>query len=269
MPNQLHIKKMKEVKSLPHPKDRKVDQLQRRLRREIRLDTQKDFLSSKQALTASRFFWFREQVQAIVSAEPHRAASGFTADELVALTSLNVDRNVEEVNELKSIRNPPAGRIKHLNNVRQTEYDQFASVKGITVPNVLDAASLEILLTIWDGDDRTITCVPMTQCSKHGKKSIEADVAKFQSMIKSTEKVREEQLNVHATSQLRRFTSEGTEAKARSTLKKNREERKKSVKAGKAAGEIAESGKKRRVLQQQAMTKSRRQAAVAASRGLM
>lgn len=269
MPNQLHIKKMKEVKSLPHPKDRKVDQLQRRLRREVRLDTQKDFLNSKQALTATRFFWFREQVQAIVSAEPSRVTSAFTADELAALTSLNIDRNIEEVNELKSVRNPPAGRIKHLNNVRQTEYDQFASVKGITVPNVLDSESLEILLNIWDGDDRTITCVPLMQSSKMGKKSLETDIAKFQTMIKSTDKVREEQLNVHAPTKLRRFTSEGTEAKARKDLRKNREQRKRSVKAGKAAGEVAESGKKRRVLQQQAQTKSRRQAAVAASRGLM
>lgn len=245
-----------------------MDQLQRKLRREVRLDTQKDHLSSKQALVASRFFWFREQVQAVVASDPSRKENGFTEGEVAALVSLNINRNMDEVDELKAVRNPPLGRIKHLTNVRQVESDQFASVKGITVPNVLDAEGVEILLDIWDGDDRTITCVPVWQCSKLGK-DVSAEVAKFQNVIKSTVEVREEQLNLHASSKLRRFTSEGTDAKARTQLKKTREERKKSVKAMQSADEVAESGKKRRVLQQQTRTKVRRQAAVAASRGLM
>jgi hypothetical protein len=266
--NQLHHKKVAAIKSLPHPKDRKVDQLQRKLRREVRLDSQKDHLNSKQALVASRFFWFRDQVQAIVAADPSRKVNGFTDDEVAALASLNVDRNNDEVAELKTLRNPPAGRIKHLNNMRQSELDQLNSVKGITVPDLSKGECLDILLDVWDGDDRTITCVPLSQCSKVGKNVADA-LSKFQAVIRSTHEVREEQLNLHAPSKLRRFTSEGTEAKARKNLTKTREERKKSVKVGKASGEVAESGRKRRVLQQQSRTKIRRQAAVAASRGLM
>lgn len=264
----LSSNKKSKVQALCHPKDRKVDQFQRELRRNVRLDQQKDALDNKQAIVAARTFWFREQVSSLHRVSP---AAGFSALDLAALTQLNIDKNDDEISELKKQRNPPTGRIRHLGALKQVLMDQFSSVKGISVPNILTDDGVEALTSIWDGDFRTVNCVPMMMCSSRSTqaKDLAECVEKWKSLLMPADDVREQLVNIaHAPTKLKRFVAEGHEAKAKD-LNKTREARKRSVKASQSGAEIAAAGKQRRVLQQQARTKARRQAAIAASRGLV
>lgn len=261
------LKLQKTMSGLPHPKDRKVDQFQRKLRRDVRIDQQKEQLSNKQSLTASRFFWFREQCCHLLQQDPKRLQTGFTAAEIEALCQLYVDRNDVEVAELKKLRNVPQGRVKHLSALKQLETDQFLSVKGLSVPSLTTTEAVEILCKIWDGDAKMITCVPVASCRKANLAPKEL-VSSLLATTLSPDSVRESNVAKNSSSKLRRFMSEGKEMKNQN-VKHRAEERKRSVKTVKSASDVAREGKQRRVLQQQVQTKARRQAAIAVSRGLM
>lgn len=144
----------REKREVPHPRDRSVRQLEKKEKRAIRLDAQKSRLRTEQTLHLMRFFWFREQCVAL----------GYTTaavpDDVVALLAqLYVERNDEEVAELKAQRNPPLGRIKTLEATRQQEMDELASAKGLRIPSLGDADDVEILTDIWDGTKETVTVV--------------------------------------------------------------------------------------------------------------
>ncbi|KPA81809.1 hypothetical protein ABB37_04078 [Leptomonas pyrrhocoris] len=144
----------REKRAVPHPRDRSVRQLEKKEKRAIRLDAQKTRLKSEQTLHLMRFFWFREQCGAlgyVTEAVP---------DDVVALLAqLYVERNDEELAELKAQRNPPLGRIKTLEALRQQEMDELASAKGLRMPSLSDADDVEILTEIWDGTKETVMVV--------------------------------------------------------------------------------------------------------------
>lgn len=144
----------REKRVVPHPRDRSVRQIEKKEKRAIRLDAQKSRLKSEQTLQLMRFFWFREQCVAL----------GYTTeavpDDVIALLArLYVERNDEEVAELKAQRNPPLGRIKTLEATRQQELDELVSTKGLRIPSMSDADDVEILTDIWDGTKETATVV--------------------------------------------------------------------------------------------------------------
>ncbi|KPI87058.1 hypothetical protein ABL78_3870 [Leptomonas seymouri] len=144
----------REKQAVPHPRDRSVRQLEKKEKRAVRLEAQKTRLKTEQALHLMRFFWFREQCIVL----------GYTTeavpDDVVALLArLYVERNDEEVAELKAQRNPPLGRIKTLEAMRQQEMDELASAKGLRMPSLSDADDVEILTEIWDGTKETVAVV--------------------------------------------------------------------------------------------------------------
>lgn len=178
----------REKREVPHPRDRSVRQLEKKERRAIRLGIQKTRLKTEQALQLMRFFWFREQCIAL----------GYTMtavpDDVVAqLAQLYVERNDEEVAELKAQRNPPRGRIKALEATRQQEMDELASAKGLRVPNLADADDVEILTEIWDGTKETATVVSAVGFSMAGRAApSRAALAQLAGSLRPVAEVREE-----------------------------------------------------------------------------
>ena len=256
------LKTSRTIKALPHPKDRKIDQLQRKVRRDVRLQGNREWLDSERGLLATRCFWFREQCRQLLTLDANRS---FTPHDVECLTMLYIARNDEEIADLKKQRNPSKGRIKHLEALKQHENDQLASVKGIPVPDIFTPETVDILVNIWDADSRTLGCVAMSTCSKlAGNRTVvsAAQTESMQQLLKPTADVREVQMEHSSSkSKLARFTQEGAS--------KRGSNQKKSVKTQKTSKQVAKEGKDRRVLQQQTQAKSRRAAAVAMSRGLV
>jgi hypothetical protein len=257
--------KKEKLSQLVHPKDRKVDQLQRGLRRQVRLEQQQEKRQRAIDVKANRFFWFREQCGQLLADR-----KVWTDKEAEALTHCYVHRNDQEIAQLKSLSTPPRGRIRVLEALLDHEEDQFKSQKGIEIPEITSEEGVEILVNVWDGDRDLIACVPVVRAVRGGVPVGTLDHLK--SLLKPIEDVREAQANSSTamTRQARKFTSEGSSFKtATRDTERDTGLRRKSVKAVPSAGETAARGKERRVLQQQQRVKVRRQHAIAMSRGLI
>ncbi|GET93739.1 hypothetical protein, conserved [Leishmania tarentolae] len=150
----------REKRAVPHPRDRSVRQLEKKEKRAIRLDAQKNKLKMEKTLQLMRFFWFREQCIAL-----GYTTTAVPEETVVQLVHLYVNRNKEELSALRLQRNPPVGRIKVLEATLQAEEDELHSAKGLRVPSMTDADDVEILTEIWDGAPETVTVVPLSSVS--------------------------------------------------------------------------------------------------------
>ncbi|KAG5464484.1 hypothetical protein LSCM1_00674 [Leishmania martiniquensis] len=178
----------REKRAVPHPRDRSVRQLEKKEKRAIRIDAQKNRLKMQQTMLLMRCFWFREQCIAL----------GYTTtsvpdDTVAQLVQLYVDRNNEEMLALQAQRNPPVGRIKVLEATLQAEKDELHSAKGLRVPSMTDADDVEILTEIWDGMQETVTVVPLTGFSMQHRTPPAAEALKhLQRRLRPVAEIRKE-----------------------------------------------------------------------------
>ncbi|KAH9578176.1 Translation machinery-associated protein 16 [Trypanosoma melophagium] len=235
------------AKILVHPNSRKVKQLHRQSRRDERINKQEKKLHAQELLEAMRFFWFREQCLTL-----GRSRSAFAPEESQALTLIYLSRNDDEIASLKSLRNPPAGRIKTIEALKTSEFDAFHSSKGIVVPDIADEDTVEILTEIWDGRSDTVGVVP--RCSLSFNSSLSTKVAEIMEQLKEKlepiDKVREEARSVAP----------------KKALKFQKQKRTQSVKKLEKFEEVALRSKTRAAARQQKRLKEARRAMVNSKR---
>jgi hypothetical protein len=252
----------KSAKSLPHPKDRKVDQFQRKIRRNVRISGQAEVRKQADQARCSRFFWIRSQLQAL-------GGKAVSMSEASLLAQLFVCRNDEERIELQKLRNPPRGRIKFLQGVKDREDDELKSSTGFLIPDIITTDGATILTTVWDGELATIGCIPtihvkaLPSCeeTKNASDSLSAQ-------LKSAGEVRDEQQRETKTSvRLQRFCKAGKKL-CKSTLAERNAKRRISVKSFASTAERREERRANLALRSITAAQQRRHAAIALSRGL-
>ena len=255
------------LQSIPHPKDRKVDQLQRRMRHNYKVEAIKDRRKQHDQLTAARFFWFRCQLEGPLASQPEEF---FTEEVLEALIQLHIERNDVEIADLKKeTKRPQLGRIKSLEEQRKFENSLFAT-RGLAAPEFCDKETREIMLEIWDGDGNTVTCVPTVNVVRRDHANIrgctfEATKASLASLLLAIDEVRDAQEDAGAaTSKTSQFRREAPAVKKTEALAAKA----KGVKAS-ATDAIASQGTGRRLLQAKRKQQLARHAALTRSRGLM
>ena len=245
------------AKSLPHPKDRKVDQFQRKLRRDTKLSIQQETRKNEDVVRCARFFWFRTQARIL---RPHE----FSENGVSALARLFIDRNDFEVSELQQQRNPQRGRIRHLEAIKQREEDEFASAAGFAMPDVQSVDGRTILTEVWDGELSTIGCVPVMRA--HPQPGTRAACDELRLRLKSADDVRHEQVESTKTPlRLQRFCS----SKNTKRLADRTSTRKQSVKSSGSIAERSEERRSKLVLRSKTEAHRRRHAAISESRGLL
>ncbi|RNE97779.1 hypothetical protein TraAM80_09160 [Trypanosoma rangeli] len=233
-------------KALQHPNSRGVRQLERRTRREERLSEREKRQHSHELLEATRFFWFREQCLAL-----GRSRSAFSAEEVGALIHIYLGRNDAELSSLRSLRAPPAGRIKKIEALKAAEAAEFESSKGIAVPDISDKDHVEILTEIWDGRADTLRLVPRRRVARKAAAAPPGLVGKLEARLKPIEEIRE----TAAAAAPRRVQKFQAQSRAQSV--------KKCIKPD----EVAQRSKQRGVEQQQKRLKKERAKLLASSRG--
>ncbi|ESL05916.1 hypothetical protein TRSC58_06419 [Trypanosoma rangeli SC58] len=233
-------------KALLHPNSRGVRQLERRARRDERLSERGKKQHSRELLEAARFFWFREQCLAL-----RRSRSAFSAEEAGALIHIYLGRNDAELSSLRSMRAPPAGRIKKIEALKAGEMAEFESSKGIAVPDISDKDHVEILTEIWDGRAHTLRLVPRRRLSRNAAPAPAELVRELGARLKPIGEIRET----------------AAAAAPRRVLKFQAQSRAQSVKKCARPGEVAQRSKKRGAEQQQKRLKRERAKLLASSRG--
>eukprot|EP00658_Telonema_sp_P-2_P063448 TRINITY_DN5217_c0_g3_i1.p2 TRINITY_DN5217_c0_g3~~TRINITY_DN5217_c0_g3_i1.p2 ORF type:complete len:216 (-),score=91.56 TRINITY_DN5217_c0_g3_i1:208-768(-) len=166
-------------------------------------------------------------------------------------------------------RRPQHGRIALLEDQRKHETMVFGS-KGFLVPDITDPEVREVLLEIWDGDARLVSCVPLKSVTRLG-----LDIAASEAMLKQVvlditdvrEKEIEEQCSNAKSVQFR--TETPVTVKKALDSKQKAADRKVSVKKGSTIKEIHEQDKEKRMLQSRQRSQHKRHAAMAKSRGLI
>lgn len=138
----------KEKAQLPHPRDRKVRQLERKEHRLKKLEKRKQFQEEARIQRALRFLWFRTQCFAL------EYKTVVPSDDVPVLIQLYIDRHEDELRHLKSLKNPPAGRIKEINALSREEQEAFMS-SGFEIPILTTSDDFDILTEIWDGCPET------------------------------------------------------------------------------------------------------------------
>lgn len=138
----------KEKMQLRHPRDRKVRQLQRKEKRYLKLESRKQVQVDARVQRAMRFLWFRTQCLAL------GYHSTVPVDDVPILVQLYIDRHDDELRQLKSLKNPPAGHIKELEVLHTKEQEMF-TVSGFEIPVLTNSDDFEILTEIWDGIPET------------------------------------------------------------------------------------------------------------------
>lgn len=254
------------IRAIPHPKDRKVDQLQRQMRHNFKLEMYKDRRKQHDQLTAARFFWFRCQLEGPLSSQPDEF---YTPEVLEALIQLHIERNDSEIAELKADKKKPQyGRIKSLEEQRKYENSLFGT-KGLAAPDLCDKEVREIILEIWDGDGKLVNCVPTINVIRRDHANIrgctfEATKGHLTSLLASIDDVRDAQEAAGVT------TSKSAQFRREAPVKRTEvlAAKAKGVKAG-TSDAIVNQGTGRRLLQAKRKQQLTRHAALSRSRGLM
>lgn len=216
------IQLRRETQALTHPRDRKVRQLQKKEKRLSKMMNRKQMQSNARLLKVMRFIWFRAQCLAL----------GYTtapvpSDIIPLLVQLYINRNLDELRDIKARPNPPVGRIKEIETVYAEEMEAFKG-SGLEIPVLSNSDDVEILTQIWDGIPET-SCVIETMLVPQPEPLNESMMNQIKSQLVPLDSVREEAVAV-----LPRRMAKKTE-KLRS---KNINEKKKSVKHMVAADDI-------------------------------
>lgn len=260
-----------QLKQITHPKDRKLDQLQKKMRHNTKIEGYKSQRKSIEALGTARVFYIRCQCAAILANHPDAHKNNlYTPELLEALILLHISRNDEEVALLKlEKRRPQHGRISLLEDQKKHETMIFGS-KGFLVPDITDPEVREILLDVWDGDARLVSCVPLKNVCRQG-----LDIAATEAMLRQValdiNEVREKEVEEQcANAKSIQFRTETPVAVKKAMDNKQRAaDRKVSVKKGSSVREIHEKEKEKRMLQSRQRSSQKRHAAMAKSRGLI
>lgn len=248
------------LKSIPHPKDRKIDQLQRQMRHNYKLEANKDKRKSLDALTAARFYWFRCQLQTLAS----QPDSFYTPEVLEALIQMHIERNVQEIADMKKEKKRvQTGRINYLEEQMKYESQLFAT-KGLPAPDITDKEIREIMLEIWDGDGRTVNCVPMSNVVRKNYPNVTSIKNQLATMLQSIDEVRDQQEAQGVVN------SKSAQFRAESAVQRTKalEALKVSVKAV-SGDQVAKAGTERRIMQAKKRQQLKRHLALSKSRGLM
>lgn len=137
---------------LPHPRDRKVRQLQRKEQRLRKLERRKEIQEDIRIQKALRFLWFRMQCLAL------KYEKVVPDDDIPILIELYIGRHEDELLQLKSLTNPPTGRIREIEAVFTEEREKFMN-SGFEIPVLTDNNDFEILTEIWDGLPETASVI--------------------------------------------------------------------------------------------------------------
>lgn len=258
------------LQSIPHPKDRKIDQLQRQMRHNFKLDGYKDRRKQHDQLTAARFFWFRCQIEGPLADQPD---SFYTPEVLEALMLIHIDRNDEEIAELKKETRKTKiqhGRINMLEEQKKYELQLFGT-KGLPAPDLCDKETREIMLEIWDGDGKLVNCVPTINVIRQDRPNMDTLKAELRALLASIDEVRDAQEAAGVVSsksaQFRREAPDTVREKVERT--QALAGKLKSVKSGQTGDQIVKAGVERRLLQLKKRQSLNRHIALSRSRGLM
>jgi hypothetical protein len=152
-----------------HPHSRRVTQLRRQMRRNIKTDIIKTRQKNQRSAIAARLHWFRDALKEVY---PLGAP---TAEVMAALAEVFIRRHDAEVEFHKKARNVPKGQIRMLLRIKDTETAQLDSAKGLEVPIATNQDGLKALIE-WDGTNATA-----------GKVHTEPVVRQFQSAAAKAE----------------------------------------------------------------------------------
>eukprot|EP00796_Vickermania_ingenoplastis_P006656 gene6656-4772_t len=139
----------KELRSVSHPRDRRVRQLEKKEKRLLKMQSKKQAQQDERIKRSMRFLWFRSQCLAL-----GYATDPVPRETIQLLTQLYISRHQEELQEIKNRSNPPAGRIKEIEALYAQEMAMFHT-GGLEVPAMSSSDDVEILTTIWDGIPET------------------------------------------------------------------------------------------------------------------
>lgn len=164
-----------------HPDSRRVKQLRRTLRHNLKADNVKTKLRQQRSALGARFEWFKDSIT-------KTCGIGAPTEAIVAaLAELFIHRHDAEIEKLKQERNPPRGKIKMLQEGVALEESMLTSSKGLQFPWVTNPDVLELVMK-WDGDEETVpriktAAVSRMQRSAEQKKEIEGLVDKFRPVL--------------------------------------------------------------------------------------
>ena len=136
---------------LLHPSCRKIDQMQRQMRHNLKESDAKNRQKAVRGKFAMRAAWLREQITNVCG-----VGNIPSATELQALATHFVRRHDEELNALRERRNPPQGQIKLMERFRQSEVDELRTPPGLEMPDVSTDEHLAALMA-WDGAEQSAT----------------------------------------------------------------------------------------------------------------
>lgn len=179
----------KEKMQLPHPRDRKVRQLQRKEKRFLKLESRKQVQVDARIQRAMRFLWFRTQCLAL------GYHTKVPVDDVPILVQLYVDRHEDELRQLKALNSPPAGRIKEIEALHAKEKEMFTN-SGFEVPILTSSDDFEILTEIWDGIPETASVLtaefvklPSTGLNENRKQELKNKLTSLDEVRQSVVKV--------------------------------------------------------------------------------
>jgi len=140
-----------------HPNSRRVTQMRRQMRRNIKVEVVKSRQKQQRSAMAARLHWFRDALKEV-------CPLGTPTHEMVAaLAEVFIRRHDAEIAHHKGARNPPKGQIKLLQSVVAAETAQLDSAKGFAAPIVTTQDGLKALIE-WDGGNDTagkVHCEPV------------------------------------------------------------------------------------------------------------
>lgn len=143
----------KEAQAVSHPRDRKVRQLQKKEKHVVKMEQRKQAQVDIRLRKAVGFLWFRVQCIAL-----EFTATAVPAGIIPSLVQLYINRNLDELTELKGRRQPPTGRIREIQGLYDEEMAAFQSC-GLEVPVLNSDEEVEVLTQIWDGLPETAAVI--------------------------------------------------------------------------------------------------------------
>ncbi|CAD2213258.1 Translation machinery-associated protein 16, putative [Angomonas deanei] len=138
----------REVKSLSHPRDRRVRQIEKREKRGLRVLQQKERQKNQHQQRLNRYEWLKDSVFLLGVAQSE--AGCLSEEDVLLLVQVYIERHIREANKLRRERNHPRGLVKQLHNAYEAEMAELRSTQGMMVPQ-LDTPKAVAKLLEWDG----------------------------------------------------------------------------------------------------------------------
>jgi hypothetical protein len=250
-------------KRMLHPNCRKIDQMQRSMKHNIRTEEIDKKNSQLRSNVGIRFSWFHSQLPRVAG------TNVLSEDDQHALVLTFINRNDAEAEASKKQRNPQRGHIKALAAVKQAETDAYCSSKGLQVPLMTTQDGVASLME-WNLEDESVLRVEDVQLTQPHQADERKRLAALAVVVAARASADLTEVREARDIGRGRVTvAEKKEIAASKTTKVKR-----AVAAGKvsvkAAGKVtAAAGHERRLYQRQKDAATRRHSSLAMSRGLM